>query len=236
MTAEDIQEALQKHANAEDAVFLQRFFKTDKGQYGADDVFIGVRVPMTRAVCKVFKDLPLAEIQRLLDSDIHEHRLAAVILLSNQYTKANQGMRQKIFELYLKNVQRGRVNNWDLVDASAEFIIGKHLVDQPRDLLFTLAHSDGLWQRRVAMLSTFHFLKIGNPQPTIDIAEVLLHDPHDLIQKAVGWMLREMGKRVDERLLIAFLKKYAHEMPRTMLRYAIERLAVEQKNRFMKQK
>ncbi len=236
MTAEDVKDALQEHASPEDAVFLQRFFKTGDGQYGAGDTFIGVRVPQTRAVCKKFAALPLAEVEKLLASEVHEHRLAAVILLADAYKKADEPTRKEIYDFYLAAVYEGRVNNWDLVDASAEFIIGEYLYDKPRDLLFRLAKSESVWQRRVAMLSSFGFIKKGDATTALELAEVLLHDPHDLIQKAVGWMLREAGKRCDEKLLTDFLETHAAVMPRTTLRYAIERLSPAQKADFMARK
>jgi 3-methyladenine DNA glycosylase AlkD len=223
-TAKDFKDALQRHASADDAAFLQRFFKTGEGQYGAGDVFIGVRVPATRAVCQQFRDLPLGEIKKLLDSPVHEHRLGAVILLSNQYKAGDDAERQAIYDLYIQAVRKGRVNNWDVVDSSAPYIVGRHLLDGPRDLLEEFAHSDSIWCRRVAILATFWFLKQGDPSTTLQLAEILLHDQHDLIQKAVGWMLRELGKQVDSKLLLEFLDKHAHEMPRTMLRYSIEKL------------
>jgi 3-methyladenine DNA glycosylase AlkD len=234
MTAEDVKRGLMAYAKTDDSVFLQRFFKTNEGQYGAGDVFIGVRVPQTRAVCRQYKGLPLGEVQKLLNSEVHECRLAALILLSNQYAEASDEQKQAIYALYLKNVYAGRVNNWDLVDVSVEHVIGVHLMKRSREVLFTLASSNNVWQRRVAMVSTFHFLKQGDPSTTLEIAEVLLYDSHDLIQKAVGWMLREMGKRVDEQLLVDFLQKHYKKMPRTMLRYAIERLSGEQRLHFMK--
>ncbi|OGL31300.1 DNA alkylation repair protein [Candidatus Saccharibacteria bacterium RIFCSPHIGHO2_12_FULL_41_12] len=232
MTAEDFELAIQKYASDSDASFLQRFFKTGEGEYGEGDVFIGARVPDTRKVCKVFKDLSLGEIQKLLDSPIHEHRLAAVILLVNQFNKN----KQKIFDLYLNNVYRNRVNNWDIVDSSAHQIVGGYLIDKPRDLLFDLASSDNLWQRRVAVLATFHFIKNGHAVTSIELAEKLLKDNHDLIHKAVGWMLREVGGRVDEAILIDFLDKHAHEMPRTMLRYSIEKLPEQTRQHYLKLK
>jgi len=236
MTANDLKAALQTYVRPGSAEVLGRFFKTGEGQYGAGDVFIGVRVPQTRAVCKQFKDLSLDEVQKLLDSDIHEHRLAGLILLSTAYPKATAEVKQQIFDLYLKNVYAGRVNNWDLVDLSAEFIIGPHLEKRSRELLITLAKSDKLWERRVAIISTFYFLRHKDASTTLQIAEILLHDPEDLIQKAVGWMLREMGKRVDVALLVEFLQAHAATMPRTMLRYAIEHLSAEQKLHFMEMK
>jgi 3-methyladenine DNA glycosylase AlkD len=233
MKASDVIEALKAKGNSADAVFLQRFFKTAEGQYGAGDVFIGVRVPQTRSVCRTFKDLSLAEIQKLLDSDIHECRLAAVLLLVGQFGRANDMGKREIYDMYLRNVHAGRINNWDIVDASAEFIVGEYLKDKPRDILFELAQSKSVWERRVAVLATFQFIKRGDADTTLQIAELLLHDTHDLIQKAVGWMLREVGKRIDVEILTGFLDKHATEMPRTMLRYAIERLSPTIKQAYM---
>jgi 3-methyladenine DNA glycosylase AlkD len=224
---------LRKSSHDADAAFLQRFFKTGEGQYGSGDVFIGVRVPATRLVCKQFSTLPLPEIQKLLDSPVHECRLAAVILLANQYKKAKPADKEAIFRMYLKNVRRGRVNNWDIVDSSAEFIIGEQLWDRPRDLLFELAKSESVWERRVAIISSFQFIKHGDASTTLMLAERLLHDKHDLIQKAVGWMLREIGKRGGRDELLAFLDTHAAVMPRTMLRYAIEHLPAEGRTHYM---
>lgn len=237
-TAQQFIVELTKYGSDSDAIFLQRFFKTGNGQYGEGDVFIGVRVPMTRLVCKKFKDLPLAEIQILFDSPVHEHRLGAVILCANQYkvAKQNPGARQKIFGLYLKNLRAGRVNNWDLVDVSCEYVIGEHERPGDRSLLFELAQSDMLWQRRVSIISTFAYIKTGDPSTTLQLAEILWPDPHDLMQKATGWMLREVGKRVDESLLLGFLDTHAHELPRTCLRYAIEKLSPEKRAYYMSKK
>lgn len=236
MTAADVQQALQKHASEYDATFLQGFFKTGKGQYGEGDVFIGVRVPQTRQVCKEFQRLPLSEVQKLLNSEIHEYRLAALVILTLQFPKADEVQQKAIYELYLLNVANGRVNNWDLVDTSADKIVGSYLLDKPRDILYKLARSTNLWERRVAMLSTFWFIKKGEPATALEIAEILLHDTHDLIQKAVGWMLREIGKRCDEALLTDFLDRHAHDMPRTALRYSLERLRPELKKHYMQAK
>jgi 3-methyladenine DNA glycosylase AlkD len=232
-TADDFKAALQKHAKVDDGAFLQGFFKTGEGQYGEGDIFIGVRVPMTRTVCKTFKDLPLDEIDKLLASPIHEHRLAAVILLSNQFAKADDRMRKAIFETYMRGLRGGRINNWDIVDVSAEYVVGEYLRDKPRDLLFELAASDDIWRRRAAMVGTFAFIKKGDPSTSLLIAEKLLHDKHDLIQKAVGWMLREIGKRVDRAVLLQFLDEHAHVMPRTMLRYSIEHLPPGQRQHYL---
>ena len=232
-TARAFQDALQRYAKADDAGFLQGFFKTGEGQYGAGDIFIGVRVPQTRLVCKEFRDLPLAEIQKLLESPVHEHRLGAVILLGNQYAKADPFVRQEIYDIYLRAVHEGHVNNWDIVDSSAAQIVGMHLRERPRDVLLRLARSENLWERRVSAVATFRFLADGDPTTTITIAKMLLSDQHDLIQKAVGWMLREMGKRVDRKVLLEFLDQHAHEMPRTMLRYSIEHLPPEQRAHYL---
>jgi 3-methyladenine DNA glycosylase AlkD len=218
--AEDVRKALAEAADPGDAVFLQRFFKTGPGQYGEGDVFIGVRVPATRAVVRRFRGLDLDQIDLLLDSPVHEHRLAGVLLLVAGYKKNSD----TVFERYLAAVRRGRINNWDLVDASAEFIVGEHLFDRDRSLLDRLAASGSLWERRVAVLATFQFIKRGDPSTTFALAERLLTDREDLMHKAVGWMLREIGKRVSREQLTGFLDAHAAAMPRTMLSYATEHL------------
>lgn len=233
MTAKDVEIALAKHASDADAIFLQRFFKTGPGEYGEGDVFIGIRMPALRSVCKEFKDLDLAEIQKLISSPVHEHRMAGLVILGNQYATTDENKQQKIYEMYLVNIAKN-INNWDLVDVTCEKVVGAHLKDRPRDILVKLARSSNLWERRVAMISTFAFIKQGDTATTIKIAKILLHDKHDLIQKAVGWMLREAGKRVDETTLTDFLDEHAHEMPRTQLRYSIEKLTPEQRQYYMK--
>lgn len=220
MKYEDFVTELNKYADDQRAVHSSRFFKTGVGEYGEGDIFIGATVPDTRKVCKMFKNLPLPEVQKLLDSPIHEHRLAAVIILSGQF-KNNQ---KEIYEFYLNNVYEGRINNWDIVDSSAHKIIGPYLYNRPRDLLLDLAVSEDLWQRRVAIISTFYFISKGDGSTSIELSGILLNDKHDLIHKAVGWMLREVGKRIDDEILLNFLNKNAVQMPRTMLRYSIERL------------
>ncbi|HSW81110.1 MAG TPA: DNA alkylation repair protein [Candidatus Saccharimonas sp.] len=240
MTANDVLKALKAAANADDAIFLQRFFKTGKGQYGEGDVFIGARMPALRIVCKKYTDLPHAEIQKLFDSDIHECRMAAAVILAYQYPKTDLPGKKAIFDLYVKNVLAGRVNNWDIVDVTAENVIGRHLYEQnlPRDILFKLARSGNIWQRRVGIMSSFYFFKNGDGdyKTTLELCEILLHDTHNLIQKVVGWMLREIGKRVDRKILLKFLDEHAATMPRTTLRYAIEHLPPEQKQFYMRQK
>jgi 3-methyladenine DNA glycosylase AlkD len=229
-SADDVMSALAAVANADDAQFLRRFFKTGAGQYGDGDVFIGVRVPQTRAIAKRFAALPLAEIDELLDSEVHEHRLAGLIVLNGAFARASgpgnrdDDARQRFAAFYLAAVRRGRVNNWDLVDASAEYVLGEYLFDRPRFLLFELAESDNLWWRRVAVLSTFAFIKRADASTTLELAVRLLNDHEDLMHKAVGWMLREVGKRVDRSLLVGFLNEHAATMPRTMLSYATEHL------------
>ncbi|VFA99851.1 DNA alkylation repair protein [Nocardia cyriacigeorgica] len=238
LTAEQVRAALAEHADPGDAVHLRRFFKTGPGQYGEGDVFIGVRVPATRAVAKRFAALPLTEIGALLDSPVHEERLAALIILTNRFASASkprtfdEAARAEMVRFYLDAVRRGRVNNWDLVDVSAERIVGPWLLDKPRDLLFELAGSDSLWERRVALLSTFAFIKAGDASTTFAVAERLLGDRHDLIQKALGWMLREVGKRVDRQLLTDFLDRHAARMGRTALSYATEHLEPESRARY----
>nr|WP_068278061.1 DNA alkylation repair protein [Aldersonia kunmingensis] len=229
--------ALAECSDPADAIHLQRFFKTGPGEYGEGDVFIGVRVPATRAVAKRFTELPPAEVDSLLDSDVHEHRLAALLILNAQFARvsrprtADPVARERIVEQYLAAVRRGRVNNWDLVDSSSEYVLGAWLLDRPRDLLDELAASDVLWERRVAMLATFAFIKAGDASTTLVLAERFLPDRADLMQKAVGWMLREVGKRVDRAVLLDFLEQHAHEMGRTALSYATEHFDAETRAR-----
>ena len=236
LTSQGFMAAMQQHANAGDAAHLQRFFKTGKGQYGEGDMFIGVCVPVTRRLCKQFRGMPLAEVEKLLESPVHEHRLAAVIMMCDLYRQADEFGRNEIYTRYLEHARRGRINNWDIIDVSAEHVVGLHLLERSRQVLFELARSQSVWERRLAIISTFAFIKRGDAATTIDIARLLLHDNHDLIRKAVGWMLREVGKRVGRSLLLTFLGMHAHEMPRTMLRYAIEHLSPELRLAFMSRK
>ena len=233
MSYKEIVSELSKSADTARAVKSQRFFKTGKGQYGHGDVFIGITMPALRKVCKHHRDLAIADLQRLLDSPIHEHRMAAVVIMSDIYKKSSPVMQDDLYLLYIRNTRNDRINNWDLVDVSAPGLVGEYLLDKDPMPLYELACSDHLWSKRVAILSTFAFLYAGDPTHTIAIAKILLHDPHDLIQKAVGWLLREMGKRVDESLLVDFLNAHAKEMPRTMLRYSVERLSKVQKQHYM---
>jgi len=231
-TAKTLETMLIAKAVTKDIDLLRGFFKTN-----ASDVFIGVRVPEIRIICKQCNDLSLSEIQKVLNSPVHECRLAAVILLADQYKKSTTDKsRQAIYDLYIKNVHDGRVNNWDLVDSSAEFIVGPWLQSRSKDVLFQLAADGNLWARRVSILAAFDYVKSGNGATTLALAERLLNDKEDLIQKAVGWQLREVGKRVDRQLLLGFLDEHAAQMPRTTLRYAIEHLPPEQKVHYMSRK
>jgi 3-methyladenine DNA glycosylase AlkD len=230
MKASSVVQALKKYANKEKAAFFPSFFKTGKGQYGEGDKFIGVTVPDQRTVAKQFLKLSLPEIQKLLTSKIHEHRLTALIILVMQYKKGDVKTRENIFKFYLANLSC--VNNWDLVDCSCRDIVGEHLQTKNRGLLYRLAKSKNLWERRIAIVSTYSYIRHRQYIDTLNISKILLFDKHDLIHKAVGWMLREVGKR-DEKVLRQFLSKYSKEMPRTMLRYAVERLTTSDKRKFM---
>jgi 3-methyladenine DNA glycosylase AlkD len=221
-TAALVKKALEKLADPKQAAILQRFFKTGQGEYGEGDVFLGIKVPKQRELVKKYKDLPLVEVLNLLKSKIHEHRLVALLILVEKFKKADEKEQKKIFDLYVKNTKY--INNWDLVDLSAPNIVGAFLLDKLRTILNQLVTSKILWERRIAVLSTFAFIKNNEFADTLKIAEVLVNDEHDLIHKAVGWMLREVGKR-DQAKEEQFLKKHAKKMPRIMLRYAIEKFS-----------
>ncbi|MCK5059654.1 MAG: DNA alkylation repair protein [Candidatus Pacebacteria bacterium] len=220
MSLKKIQKELRRLKNPEKAKILRGFFKTGKGQYGEGDIFLGVIVPLQRQVAKKFKGLPLADIKVLLKSSIHEHRLTALFILISQYEKGDGKTKSKIARFYLAN--RKRVNNWDLVDLSAPKILGAHLFNKDRKILHSLASSKKLWDRRIAILSTFYFIRQKDFKDALKISEILLKDKEDLIRKAVGWMLREVGKQ-SEKTLKEFLKKHASLIPRVTLRYAIEK-------------
>jgi 3-methyladenine DNA glycosylase AlkD len=225
---DQIKKDLLQFRNPEKAKNLSWFFKTKKGQYGEGDTFLGIPVPEQRKVVKRYIDLPLNDLQELLSSKIHEHRLTALLILVSKYEKADASGKNEIFSFYLKNTET--INNWDLVDLSAPRIIGDYLRKKDPSILFKLAKSNNLWERRIAILSTFNFIANNDFDVAISIAELLLHDEHDLIHKAVGWMLREIGKR-DQEIEEQFLSKYCIRMPRTMLRYAIEKFE-EKKRKF----
>ncbi len=229
MSLQKIKSELKKFSVPEKIPIYQNFFKTGKGQYGEGDVFIGVSVPNTRKIARKYKDVSLDVVEGLLESEIHEERLLGVLILVRKYEK--QG--EEIAEFYKKNNQK--INNWDLVDLSADKILGRHYFNRDRGDLFRLALSSNLWERRTAIISTFYFIKNNQFDDTLKISEILLEDSHDLIHKAVGWMLREVGKRnleIEEK----FLKKHYRKMPRTMLRYAIERFEEGKRQAYLKNK
>lgn len=223
MSVSAARRALRAHADPKKAVVLSRFFKTGKGEYGEGDHFIGVIVPKTRLVAKRYADLSLSEIRTLLWSSIHEERLLAVIILANQFAKADEKRKKQIYTFYLANAKR--VDNWDLVDTSAHKIVGAYLDGKDDSVLDKLAKSKNLWERRIAIIATAYFIAKGDCTKTYRIADLLLTDSHDLIHKAVGWMLRETGKRCSEVGLERYLDRHAAKMPRTMLRYAIEKMS-----------
>ncbi len=213
-------------ASPERAKILSRFFKTGKGEYGEGDVFLGITVPLQRRIAKRYSGMSLEDLQKLLSSPVHEHRLTALLILVNRYQKADAKGKKEVYAFYLKNIKH--INNWDLVDLTAEKILGDYLLDKDRSLLYRLVRSKNLWERRMAILTTYQFIKNNQFKDTFRISEILIHDKHDLIHKAAGWMLREVGKR-NQDAEEQFLLKYYKNMPRTMLRYAIERF--EEKKR-----
>ena len=222
---EDLREALHKEAKP----FTERkavFFKTGLGEYAEHDQFIGVSTPQLRQIAKINRSLPLKIVIELLQSPINEERLLALFILIARYQTGDIECKEQIYQLYQVNIKQ--VNNWNLVDASAHLIVGAHLYQKDKSYLLDLVVSDTLWERRIAMVATWYFIRQDEFAWTIKIAELLLNDQQDLIHKAVGWMLREMGKR-HETVLITFLENYAHTMPRTMLRYAIEKLNLERR-------
>jgi 3-methyladenine DNA glycosylase AlkD len=216
----DIKEELQNIRDLEKATLLLKFFKTGKGQYGEGDIFLGIKVSEQRKIAKKHSNIPLDDIGQLLNSDFHEFRLTSLLILVLKYKKEDSIGKKEIVDFYLSHMQN--INNWDLVDSSAPYILGDFLLDKDKSILYRLAKSDLLWERRIAILSTFTFIKNHKFEDALNIAEILLFDKHDLIHKAVGWMLREIGKR-DDRTEEEFLKKHYQKIPRTMLRYAIER-------------
>lgn len=221
---------LRAHGTKERAKVNAWFFKTGKGQYGEGDVFLGVTVPDTRKIVKNYTDLPFSDVEKLLTSKIHEERLSAVILLTDKYQKGTEKEKKAIFTFYLSHAKY--INNWDLVDASAH-IIGNYLLERDRKILLKLAKSNNLWEKRISIVATFVFIRNGESEWTFRICEILMEDKHDLIHKACGWMLRELGKRVSEDTLCSFLDQYGPYMPRTMLRYAIERFSPGKRKEYL---
>lgn len=228
---EAIRKTLRKQADKGGAEAHQRFFKTGPGEYGEGDQFLGVRVPAIRRIAREFRDLPLDDTVSLLQSKIHEERLLALIMLTDRYRKGSAAEQAEIYALYLDNTRH--INNWDLVDTSAEHIVGAHLKDRSRKRLHGLAGSDSLWERRIAIMATFHFIRNRDFEETLKLAELLLTDTEDLIHKAVGWMLREIGNR-DRETEEIFLRRHGPDMPRTMLRYAIEKFPEDLRQQYLK--
>jgi 3-methyladenine DNA glycosylase AlkD len=230
MTADFVLAELKSVSDSEKAKFLQGFFKTGKGQYAEGDVFLGIVVPVTRSIVKACMEISLSEISLLLDSEYHEARLAGFLLLVEKFKKEKKNAQKAIFDFYLAHTKRA--NNWDLVDLSCRDIVGGYLLDRDKSLLYKLAESENLWEQRIAIVSTWTFIKYGNFDDTLQLAEKLMNHKHDLIHKATGWMLREVGKK-DKDTLIDFLEIHSKNLPRTALRYSIEHFSPEERARFM---
>lgn len=231
LTAAQVKKALRQNANPEKAAFFPRFFKAGPGEYAEGDKFLGVVVPDQRKIAREFRELPRDEVEKLLDDAIHECRLTAVLILVSQFERAKEEKTQKaIYDFYLKKIDR--INNWDLVDSSAHKIVGPFLRDRSRKPLYQLARAKHLWKNRVAMISTFHYIRSGDLEDALAIAEILVPHSHDLIHKAVGWMLREIGKQ-EEPVMIAFLEKHHAQMARVAIRYAIEKLPEKKRKRIL---
>ncbi len=230
MKSKEISKILRDLADPSIAEHSQRFFKTGKGEYGEGDKFLGIRVPVLRQQAKKYVAMPLKEIQRLLKSVFHEERLCALLMLVLKFSKGNQKEQASIYKLYLDNTKY--INNWDLVDSSAHQIVGAYLENKDKKVLYKLSKSDDLWERRIAIMSTFHFIKKNKFTTTLDLAKQLINDEEDLIHKAVGWMLREIGNR-ELAVEKAFLKTRYKKMPRTMLRYAIEKFPESERKKYL---
>lgn len=230
---QEIKKELSRYINPEKAVSLPKFFKTGPGDYAEGDIFIGVTVPYQRKVAKkFFKQASLDDVEQLLRDPVHEYRLTALFMLVSKNEKLTSAVEKRaVVDFYLANT--AYINNWDLVDASADKILGAYLLDREKDILYRLAGENDIWKQRMAMLATFHFIKQNRYDDALKIAALLLDHRHDLIHKAVGWMLREIGKR-DFAVEFAFLERHYRQMPRTMLRYAIERFPEELRQQFLK--
>lgn len=228
---DDLRKDLSLYASPQKAEVLKRFFKTGKGQYGEGDIFLGVQVPDSRKIVRKYTNIPLDNTLNLLRSKIHEERLIALLIMVEKTKWAKMFERETLFKKYLENTLY--INNWDLVDLSADKIVGSYLFEKPKDILYSLAASENLWERRIAVMATFDFIKKGFYEDTLKLAKILLNDRHDLIHKAVGWMLREIGKRCSQEVLEQFLLANYKQMPRTMLRYAIERLPEDLRQQYL---
>ncbi len=229
---QEVRDAILREKDPEKGVFLQRFFKTGKGQYGEGDIFYGLTVPISRSIANHFKELSLNEIGELIKSKVHEERLIALLILVEQFKKSDENTAKEIFDFYLAHTKY--INNWDLVDLSADKIVGEYLKTRDRSILQKLATSELLWERRISIIATFQFIKdLKEYEETFAVADILLLDKHDLIQKAVGWMLREVGKRVSREVEEEFLLTRYKNMPRTMLRYSIEHFPPERRKHYL---
>jgi len=233
MSLTEIRKAISKQKNPTQALVLQRFFKTGKGEYGEGDIFYGIKVPEQRTIAKQFKDLTFDDLKELIKSRVHEERLIAAFILVDQYKRGDEKKKKIIFDFYLKN--RKGINNWDLVDLSAPKIVGAYLIDKEKELLYKFANSNDLWEKRISIISTQAFIREHFFEDTLNISKILLDDKHDLIHKAVGWMLREIGNR-DLETEEEFLKKHYKTMPRTMLRYAIEKFPEQKRIAYLRGK
>ena len=222
---------LQALSDAEKQEIFPRFFKTGKGEYGEGDRFLGVTVPNIRAIAKLHKDISLDKIRDLMLSEWHEVRLCALIIMVEKSKKKDEALRKELFDLYLS--QTNRINNWDLVDLSCRFIVGEYLLDKSRDILYQLAQSSLLWDNRIAIVSTYAFIRKGQLEDTYALSDLMMQHPHDLMHKAIGWMLREAGKR-DANRLYNYVMNHRADMPRTMLRYAIEKFSPAERSILMK--
>ena len=230
MSIKSLRKDIKTLSDLKKAAVSQRFFKTNKGDYGYGDKFVGIIVPVSRMLAKKHSDLSFAEIKRLLRSEVHEERLIALLVLVNNFTNGNAAVKKQIYKFYLANTEK--INNWDLVDLSADKILGVYILDKPKTVLYRLVKSKNIWERRIAIVSTFHFIRNNRFADTLKLSEILLSDSHDLIHKAAGWMLREIGKR-DEKVLVRFLNRHYRQMPRTMLRYAIERFPEKIRKKYL---
>ena len=233
MSLAELRKEIKTVSNPDKAKFLQRFFKTGKGEYAEGDVFLGIVVPVQRQIAKKYTELSFDDLEKLITSKYHEERLIALLILVERFKKASEDEKDKIIKFYLKN--RKGINNWDLVDLSAPKILGEYLLNKDRKILFRFAKSKDLWEKRIAVLSTFTFIKNNDFNDALKIYEILVNDKHDLIHKAIGWMLRELGK-IDLKTEENFLNKYYKSMPRTMLRYAIEKFPEKKRKAYLKGK
>ena len=218
-------------ANEQIAEHSQRFFKTGKGEYGEGDIFLGIRVPLLRRLVKKYGGISIAEVRKLLHSKFHEERLLAVLMLVQLFKSADESVQKQVYDLYLENTEF--INNWDIVDISASNIVGAHLYEKDKAPLYDLVQSKNLWERRISIISTFYFIRQNEFDDTLKLAKILLNDKEDLIHKAVGWMLREVGKREIE-FEEEFLQEHYKIMPRTMLRYAIEKFTETSRKMYLR--